>query len=103
MSLDGYADHTVAIADDEMHELFADLLDETGIALFGRVTYEMMESYWPNAHNDPKATVGMLKFAGKFNSIPKIVFSKSLKTAGWNNTTLVSSEQVHLRGAYLLS
>jgi dihydrofolate reductase len=94
MSLDGYADHTVAIADDEMHEFFAALLDKTGIALFGRVTYEMMAGYWPNAHNDPRANVGMLKFADKFNAIPKIVFSKTLRAAEWNNTTLVSSDMV---------
>jgi dihydrofolate reductase len=45
ISLDGYADHTVGIADDELHDFFSGLLDETGIELFGRVTYQMMESY----------------------------------------------------------
>ena len=54
MSLDGFADHTVAVAaDDELHEFFSGLLDDTDIALLGRVTYQLMESHWPHAHQDP--------------------------------------------------
>ena len=44
MSLDGFADHTVAVAaDDELHEFFSGLLDDTDIALLGRVTYQLMK------------------------------------------------------------
>ncbi len=53
-----------------------------------------MESYWPKAHEDPKATGGMLEFADKFNAIPKIVFSKTLTRADWNNTRLVNTDAV---------
>lgn len=67
------------------------LLDETGIELFGRVAYQMMESYWPHAHEDPAASKSVLDFADKFNSIPKIVFSGTLEKAEWNNTTLIKS------------
>jgi dihydrofolate reductase len=92
ISLDGYADHTVAIAaDDELHHFFSGLLDQTGIQLFGRVTYQMMASYWPHAHEDPNASVGDLGFAERFNAVPKIVFSSTLDEAAWNNTTLVRS------------
>lgn len=91
VSIDGYADHTVAIADGELHEFFSILLDETGIELFGRVTYQMMESYWPHAHENPAASKSDLDFADKFNAIPKIVFSGTLGKAEWNNTTLVKS------------
>jgi dihydrofolate reductase len=91
ISLDGFADHTVAIADDELHDCFSGLLDNTGIELFGRVTYQMMESYWPYAHDDPVASMSTLNFADKFNSIPKIVFSGTLEKAEWNNTTLIRS------------
>lgn len=89
ISLDGYADHTVGVADDELHDFFSNLLDETGIQLFGRVTYQMMESYWPHAHEDPASSKSDLGFADKFNAIPKIVFSSTLEKAEWNNTTLV--------------
>ncbi len=103
MSLDGFADHTVAIgADDEFHFFFSDLLDETEVALFGRVTYQLMESYWPHAHKDPKATKGELEFADKFNAVPKVVFSRTLQEANWNNTRLVREnmveEVVNLKG-----
>jgi dihydrofolate reductase len=91
ISLDGYADHTVGIADDELHDFFSNLLDETGIQLFGRVTYQMMESYWPHAHANPEASKSDLAFADKFNAVPKIVFSNTLDKAEWNNTTLVKS------------
>ncbi len=94
VSLDGFADHTVAIADDELHEFYGGLLDNTDIALFGRITYQMMESYWPHAHRDPKATKSVLGFADKFNEIPKIVFSRTLQKAEWNNTRLIRDNMV---------
>ncbi len=95
VSLDGFADHTAGSAvDDELHYFFSGLLDDTGIELFGRVTYQLMESYWPFAHEDPKANSGMLEFADKFNAIPKIVFSKSLEKADWNNTKLINGDAV---------
>ncbi|HUI31966.1 MAG TPA: dihydrofolate reductase family protein [Candidatus Acidoferrales bacterium] len=48
-----------------------------------------MESYWPHVHDDPAATRSILDFADKFNAIPKIVFSRTLQKAEWNNTRLV--------------
>jgi dihydrofolate reductase len=92
VSLDGYADHTVALADDELHAFFSGLLDETGIQLFGRVTYQMMEGYWPHTHENPEASKSDLEFADKFNAVPKIVFSSTLDKASWSNTTLVKSD-----------
>src|SRR4026208_526342 len=47
VTLDGCVDHQEGIADDETHAFFTRLLDEGGAMLWGRVTYEMMESYWP--------------------------------------------------------
>lgn len=50
ISVDGFADHTVAVAaDDELHDFFTDLLSNVDTILFGRVTYQLMESYWPHA------------------------------------------------------
>jgi dihydrofolate reductase len=94
VSLDGFADHTVGVVDDELHDFFTGLLDETGIELFGRVTYQMMASYWPHAHKDPAISKRILAFADKFNAIPKIVFSGTLEKAEWNNTTLVKSDSL---------
>ncbi len=89
ISLDGFADHTVAIADDELHDFSTDMLNNIDTILFGRVTYQLFESYWPLAPNDPEATKSIVEFADKINAIPKIVFSNTLQDVGWNNTKLV--------------
>lgn len=89
VSLDGYADHTIAIADDELHEFATNLLKNVDIILFGRVTYQLMESYWPIAPSDPKATNSIIQFAHKINKMPKIVFSRTLEKVEWNNTSIV--------------
>ena len=95
ISLDGFGDHTAAgVVDDELLDFFSRLLDETDIELFGRVTYQLMESYWPNIHQEPNPTRGELEFADRFNSISKIVFSKSLQKAEWNNTRLIKGDAV---------
>jgi len=94
VSLDGVADHTVAIADDELHEFAASQLDNVDTLLFGRVTYQLMESYWPYAYRDPKATKSMIEFANKFNAMPKIVFSRTLRKIEGKNTRLVRNNVV---------
>jgi dihydrofolate reductase len=93
VSLDGYADHTVAIADDELHDFASDFLKGMDLMLFGRVTYELMESYWPRAHTDPTATQSVIAFADRFNRLPRVVFSRTLTTVG-PNARLVSNDMV---------
>ena len=59
-----------------------------GVLVFGRITYQMMASYWPTpaaAQNDPKVAEGM-------NRMKKIVFSRTLKEASWSNTTLFKGD-----------
>ena len=88
ITIDGYADHTAGIADDELHKFFADFLGDVGIVLMGRKTYEMMASYWPHAREDPESTKSEIEFADRYNSIEKIVFSETLNKVDWSNTTL---------------
>lgn len=88
VTIDGYADHTAMIADDELHEFYTGLLDTVDVVLFGRTTYELMAGFWPNAREDPRSTKSIIKFADKFNSISKMVFSKKLNKVNWNNTVL---------------
>src|SRR3546814_2619307 len=60
VTLDGCVDHQEGIADDETHAFFTGLMDECGAMLWGRVTYEMMESYWPAvARGDVEAPPAM--------------------------------------------
>ena len=94
VSLDGYADHTVAIADDELHDFYTDQLDSLDTVLFGRVTYHLFESFWPLAPKDPAISQSMKEFARKINDKSKIVFSNTLKNAGWNNTKLIKGNMV---------
>jgi dihydrofolate reductase len=59
-----------------------------GPLLFGRVTYELMASFWPTplaAEYDPVVAESM-------NNLPKVVFSRTLDQASWNNTTLVKGD-----------
>ena len=71
--------------DDEFNEFAIEQLNEIGTLLFGRVTYQGMESYWPTemAINDDPIVAELM------NSLPKIVFSKTLDKAEWNNSRLV--------------
>ena len=69
--------------DDALKDYSISTLAGVDTLLFGRVTYELMAGYWPNAiEEDPVIKKAM-------NSLPKIVFSKSLKNVGWNNSRLV--------------
>ncbi len=94
VTIDGFADHTAVIADDELHDFYTDLLNTVDIVLFGRKTYQLLESFWPIAYEDPGSTKSMLKFADKINSMPKIVFSNTLNEVHWNNTSLVKGNMV---------
>jgi dihydrofolate reductase len=89
ITIDGYADHTSVIADDELHDFYTEWLDSIDTVLFGRVTYQLFEDYWPYANEDPSATQSMKKFADKINRINKVVFSRTLDKANWENTRIV--------------
>ncbi len=88
ITVDGYADHTAVIADEELHDFFTNYLKIIDMVLLGRKTYEMMASYWPHAREDPKSTRSEIEFADRYNNIEKVVFSRTLKSVNWNNTTL---------------
>ncbi|MDB4923311.1 hypothetical protein [Mucilaginibacter sp.] len=48
MTLDGFCNHTAMIADEEIHQHYTELLRNAGTLLYGRITYQLMESYWPS-------------------------------------------------------
>ena len=91
MSLDGFFEGTSKWelswhnVDSEFNEFAIAQLNEIGMLLFGRITYEGMAGYW----SSPDATKDDPDVAGLMNRIPKIVFSKTLNKADWNNTRLV--------------
>jgi dihydrofolate reductase len=89
ITLDGYIEGPNreldwVIADDDLHDFYTQLLTHADILLYGRVTYELMASYWPTAANDRTIPKSMVRFANALNPMPKIVFSKTLTNVGWN-------------------
>jgi len=90
VSLDGFFEgpnreidwHNV---DAEFNEYAADLLSNVDVLLFGRVTYELMASYWPTEASRADDPI----IAKRMNDISKIVFSRTLEKAEWQNTRLV--------------
>ena len=91
VSLDGYYEgpngdiswHNAA--NNEFNEFAVRQTSESDILLFGRKTYELMESYWPTeaAKRDDPIVAGLM------NSLPKIVVSKTLTSVEWENTRLI--------------
>jgi dihydrofolate reductase len=96
LTLDGYfvdknGDMSWAKAHDqdaEWNEFVADNASGGGVLVFGRITYELMAGFWPT----PFAIESMPAVAEGMNSMPKVVFSKTLDQASWNNTKLVKGD-----------
>jgi dihydrofolate reductase len=88
MTLDGFCDHTAMIADEELHQHYNELLSNADTLLYGRTTYQMMESYWPSLVKNPSGNKPMDEFAVLIDNISKIVFSRTLKNVDWKNTKL---------------
>ena len=61
-----------------------------GYLLFGRITYDLMASYWPT----PAAKQQLPVVAERMNTTEKVVFSRSMKQASWNNTNIISNDIV---------
>src|SRR3982750_3535022 len=88
MTLDGFCDHTAMIADDELHQHYNELLSNADTLLYGRITYQLMESYWPTVVKNPTGNKPTDEFAVLIDNISKIVFSRTLKNVDWKNTKL---------------
>lgn len=93
VSLDGCIDHEVGIADDETHAFFTHLMDEAGAMLWGRLTYEMMERYWPAvAGGAVDAPPAMREWAVKLEAKPKYVVSSTRTDFPWTNSHHIAGD-----------
>lgn len=88
-TLDGCVDHTKQVADDETHEYFTDLLREVDLLVFGRKTFELMVPFWPEVAKNQSMSKASNEFARTFDSIDKIVFSRTLESAEDKNTRII--------------
>jgi dihydrofolate reductase len=89
ITIDGCCDHTKTIADEELLDYYTQLLREGDLEVFGRKTYELMVPYWPDIAKSQSDTKASIEFARTFDSIKKIVFSRSLGRAEDRNTRIV--------------
>lgn len=74
--------------DAEWNEFVAGNATTGGMLLFGRITYDLMASYWPT----PMAMQNSAAVAERMNHLPKVVFSRTMAKAAWNNTRLVKGD-----------
>ena len=91
MTIDGYfeglnQDISWFITGNDFFDFAIKQLDEVDTILYGRITYQQMAAFWPDAKTEDAA---MATIKDKMNSLQKIVFSKTLIKADWNNTQLI--------------
>ncbi len=92
ITIDGVCDHTVMLADEELHDHYTKGLNEAGYLVYGRVTYQMMEGYWPTLVKKPTGDPSMDDFAVAIDNIQKVVFSHTLDQVSWKNSTLAKGD-----------
>jgi dihydrofolate reductase len=91
MTLDGFCDHTAGIADEELHQHYADLISNSDTILYGRITYQLMQ-YWQTVVENPTGDKSTDEFAVAIDKISKIVFSHTLKNLGWDSAKLADQD-----------
>lgn len=99
ISLDGFAGDTQGglgflSYDGELQQFAEELVKTVGSPVYGKNTYHLMAGYWPTVLEDPNSNEHSLAHARWVQEIPKIVFSKTLASADWNNTTLIKDNVV---------
>jgi dihydrofolate reductase len=91
VSLDGFFEGPKkeldwSMVDDEVHTHINGVLESMGAFLSGRVAWELMAGFWPTADADPASPPHVKQFARIWREMPKVVYSKTLTSAGWNTT-----------------
>jgi len=94
-SLDGFVAGTKGemnwiTVDDEIFEFVSTITDQADTALYGRVTYQMMEAYWPTAGEKPNASKHDKEHSIWYKNVSKVVLSKTMNETGLRNTKVIS-------------
>ena len=95
ISLDGFvAGHKGELdgfdASEENLEFVCKLTEEADTALFGRISYKLLDDYWPTAKDRPNATKGEIAYSNWYNHAKKIVISRTMTQESLNNTIIIS-------------
>jgi dihydrofolate reductase len=75
--------------DEGLFDFVATMTDQADTALYGRVTYEMMQSYWPTAGEQPNASKHDKEHSNWYNNVSKVVLSKTIQEAGLHNIKVI--------------
>ncbi|TGL86216.1 dihydrofolate reductase [Leptospira congkakensis] len=87
-STDGFYGHEGMVADEDIHQYFADILKNADQILYGRTTYQLMVPFWPDVAKDQSMSEVTNEFAEVFTSLEKILFSRTIKQVEDPNTRL---------------
>jgi dihydrofolate reductase len=78
--------------DESLFDFVGTMTDQADAALYGRVTYEMMQSYWPRAGEEPNATKHDKEHSKWYNKVSKVVLSRTMQETGLHNTKVISDQ-----------
>ncbi len=92
MTLDGFCDHAALSGDDEILRHYCEILANADTILYGRITYRLMEDYWPSVVRNPTGNKAADEFAVLLDYISKIVFSRTVKEVEWKNARLAEKD-----------
>ncbi len=93
VTLDGCCDHTRQNGTADVHEYFTGMMMDADTLVFGRITYQLMVPFWPDvAKNQSAPTKEMNKFARVFDSMKKVVFSRTLTDVKDKNSRIVRTD-----------
>src|SRR5262245_745832 len=97
ISLDGFVaginrEFDNFIGGEENLEFVCSITERADAAMFGRVSYQLLESDWPTAGSKPGATKNMIKYSNWYNSASKIVLSRTLSKDILKNVTIISGD-----------
>lgn len=90
LTLDGCFDHTYMVPEAELFDYYIRLVRDAGLMVYGRKTYQLMVPYWPDIAQKPSGeTKEDVEFAQAFDSVDKVVFSKTLDKVEGGNARIV--------------
>lgn len=95
-SLDGFVAGTKGEmdwinVDEQMFDYAGKRTEESDVALYGRITYQLMEAYWPTAADQTNPTKHDIEHSTWYNSVQKVIVSKTMKDANLKNTTVIGN------------
>jgi dihydrofolate reductase len=97
ISIDGCYAHTHFVPDPELMDYFTRLMQDTGLIVYGRKTYELMIPFWPEVAKNQTGSPDEIAFAEAMTPIEKIVLSRTLQNAEANTRIILENPEALIR------